>query len=131
MQWHRLGRVKLCLGESWAFRLPNQTIFFADDVILFSITSQECRNRHLKCDGSKPTCQRCKRAGATCVWGVLQIRFRHGSSARHDTDFPLDQTWIKSPTCGMDSADSFSRNSLQRYRDIEGAYGFTATGEAH
>ncbi|QKX62809.1 uncharacterized protein TRUGW13939_09974 [Talaromyces rugulosus] len=61
-----------------------------------SLVSQECRSRHLKCDGRKPVCRRCEQSQASCVWGLPKIRFRHGSSAKYDADFAADQTWLNS-----------------------------------
>ena len=39
-----------------------------------------------------------------------KVRFRHGSSARFDTDFPEDQTWV--PLSGRSMSHSLGHGAL-------------------
>ncbi|MCJ1304012.1 hypothetical protein MMC08_006824, partial [Hypocenomyce scalaris] len=50
---------------------------------------QTCRG-----DEARPICGRCKRSGDECLRAVSKLRFRHGSSARYDSDFADDQIWL-------------------------------------
>ncbi|CAI7598093.1 unnamed protein product [Penicillium manginii] len=64
-----------------------------------TVPCQECRNRHVKCDGQKPKCQRCEKNGSSCLWQGSPSGFRHGSSASSRYDFADDQPWLPIGQC--------------------------------
>ncbi|KAK6387103.1 hypothetical protein LTS17_000369 [Exophiala oligosperma] len=41
-----------------------------------------------------PRCKQCERLGGRCRRGRGKLKFRHGSSARYDENFPGTQTWL-------------------------------------
>lgn len=51
-------------------------------------------------DDSRPKCKQCERLGQKCRRGKGKLKFRHGSSARYDTSFAKDQTWLEQTKSG-------------------------------
>jgi len=45
-------------------------------------------------DDSGTTCQRCLKAGQECVRHPRRVKFRHGSTAKYDSEFSRDQIWV-------------------------------------
>lgn len=45
-----------------------------------ALACQNCRHKHVKCDGGRPTCSRCSSAGAACIY----LPSRRGQPARFD-----------------------------------------------
>ncbi|KAJ9268289.1 transcriptional regulator family: Fungal Specific TF [Paecilomyces variotii] len=66
---------------------------------------ENCRRNHVKCDDSGTTCQRCLKAGQECVRHPRRVKFRHGSTAKYDSEFSRDQIWMNPLANGTTSFD--------------------------